>query len=114
MPEIATVGNGILAKYAEFTRRIRPVFEENIIGVGSKPTLLCNHARKNIHEGRHPYEARRVYEAHTSRFEQNIVGVGSKPTLFCNHVRNGIRRVRHLCEARRVYEAQTSRGEKIS
>ena len=68
----------------------------NNVGVGSKPTLFCNHARKGIRRGRYPCKARRVYEAHTSRFEQNIVGVGSKPTLFCNHARKSIRRGRHL------------------
>ncbi|HPJ65796.1 MAG TPA: hypothetical protein PK243_09775, partial [Flexilinea sp.] len=34
-------------------------FEQNIVGVGSKPTLFYNHARKNIRRGRRPCEARR-------------------------------------------------------
>ncbi|OQA27303.1 MAG: hypothetical protein BWY58_00891 [Chloroflexi bacterium ADurb.Bin344] len=42
------VGDAVLAKHAEFTRCGRPVVEKNIVGVGSKPTLLCNHARKGI------------------------------------------------------------------
>ena len=32
----------------------RPLVVKNIVGVGSKPTLLCNHARKSIRRGRRP------------------------------------------------------------
>ncbi|HOG61208.1 MAG TPA: hypothetical protein PKX76_07805, partial [Flexilinea sp.] len=69
MPERTSVGDGVLAKHAEVRgadvpfrtlpsprpspngrgekrwRPRRPVFIKNIVGVGSKPTLLCNHAR---------------------------------------------------------------------
>ena len=40
-------------------KRTRPLVVKNIVGVGSKPTLFYNHARKNIRRGRRPCEARR-------------------------------------------------------
>jgi len=35
-------------------KRTRPVVVKNIVGVGSKPTHVYNHARKNIRRGRRP------------------------------------------------------------
>ena len=91
----------------------------NNVGVGSKPTLFCNHARKSIHRGRHLLCS--VFEQNKNQFysliltlsprarefcrgrrprrpvvEKNIVGVGSKPTLLCYHARKSIHRGRHL------------------
>jgi len=42
MPEKASVGDNV------------PFFKKINVGVGSKPTLLCNHARKGIRRGRRP------------------------------------------------------------
>ncbi len=58
------------------------LFKKINVGVGSKPTLLCNHARKGIRRGRRPFS------------KKINVGVGSKPALLCNHARKGIHKVR--------------------
>ncbi len=60
----------------------RPFFKKINVGVGSKPTLLCNHARKGIRRGRRPFS------------KKINVRVGSKPTLLCNHAQKGIHKVR--------------------
>ena len=58
------------------------LFKKINVGVCSKPTLLCNHARKGIRRGRRPFS------------KKINVGVGSKPALLCNHARKGIHKVR--------------------
>jgi|GEM_PF-1042514 len=94
MPEKASVGDAVLAKLIEFTRRIRLVVEQNIVGVGSKPTLLVTMPEKasvgdgiplRIFPHPDPLPQGRGEKRRRPRrpvVEKNIIGVGSKPTLF--------------------------------